>query len=57
MTGMTYTGIHMFGPEKLGGKDNIRVKAEEESRRSGRPYEEVALEVSGSTFSPMWLNT
>ena len=54
---MTYTGIHMFGPEKLGGKDNIRVKAEEESRRSGRPYEEVALEVSGSTFSPMWLNT
>lgn len=34
-----------WGPEKLGGRGNIRVKAEIEAERTGRPYSEVAKEV------------
>lgn len=42
---MTYAGVHIFGPEKLGGKGNIRLKAEEEAQRTGRPYADIVLEV------------
>ena len=42
---MTYAGVHIFGPEKLGGKGNIRLKAEKEAQRTGRPYKDVVLEV------------
>lgn len=37
----------LFGPESLGGKGNIRVKAEEEARRTGREPVDIALEVGG----------
>lgn len=39
--------FHMFGPESLGGRGNVRITAEEEAKRSGRSFNEVALEVSG----------
>ncbi|EIW62965.1 UDP-Glycosyltransferase/glycogen phosphorylase [Trametes versicolor FP-101664 SS1] len=35
----------LFGSESLGGKGNIRVKAEEEARRTGREPVEIALEM------------
>ena len=49
MSAMTYAGITIFGPEKLGGKGNLRVKIEEEVGRTGRPFGDVAVEVCAST--------
>ena len=40
-----YATLYLFGPEHLGGKGNIRQKAEEHARQSGRSIEEVAMEV------------
>ncbi len=42
---MAVAMFYMFGPESMGGRGNFRVKAEEESKRSGRTFKEVALEV------------
>ncbi|PIL32319.1 hypothetical protein GSI_05565 [Ganoderma sinense ZZ0214-1] len=44
-TGMAETTLYLFGPEDIGGRGNIRIRAEEEAKRSGRPYKEVALEI------------
>ena len=38
--------LHLCGPEKYGGKGNIRLKAEEEASRTGKPYEEIAEQVN-----------
>ena len=46
-SGMAAAMFHMFGPESLGGRGNVRITAEEEAKRSGRSFNEVALEVSG----------
>ena len=43
--GMMLAILYLFGPEKYGGMGNIHVKVEEESRRTGRTYDEVAMEV------------
>ncbi|KAI0371038.1 UDP-Glycosyltransferase/glycogen phosphorylase [Pilatotrama ljubarskyi] len=43
---LTYEMFYSWAPEKLGGRGNIRLKVEEEARRSGRPYLEVAGEMS-----------
>ncbi|KAI0745368.1 UDP-Glycosyltransferase/glycogen phosphorylase [Earliella scabrosa] len=47
--GSTYALFHLFGPEHLGGKGNIRIKAEEKALATGRPYNEVALEMASGT--------
>lgn len=48
--------FYMFGPESHGGRGNFRVKIEEEVERSGRTYQEVAVEVGSqvvlNAFSP-----
>ncbi|KAH9925919.1 UDP-Glycosyltransferase/glycogen phosphorylase [Epithele typhae] len=43
--GLTYHILYQFGDAHVGGLGNIRVRAEEESRKSGRPYHEVAMEM------------
>ncbi|KAI0760255.1 UDP-Glycosyltransferase/glycogen phosphorylase [Fomes fomentarius] len=47
--GLTYALINLFAPERYGGRGNLRLKAEEKARLTGRPYEEVAIEL---TFRP-----
>ncbi|KAI0745365.1 UDP-Glycosyltransferase/glycogen phosphorylase [Earliella scabrosa] len=47
--GSTSALFHLFGPENLGGKGNIRIKAEEQARATGRSYEEVAMEMTFGT--------
>ncbi|KAI0760274.1 UDP-Glycosyltransferase/glycogen phosphorylase [Fomes fomentarius] len=44
--GLTYGLINLFGPESYGGRGNLRLKAEEKARLTGRPYEEVAIELT-----------
>ncbi|KAI0356302.1 UDP-Glycosyltransferase/glycogen phosphorylase [Trametes cingulata] len=46
MSGGAMSMFYLFGPEKLGGRGNIRAKAEEEAERTGRSYTEVAIEMS-----------
>ncbi|KAI0674842.1 UDP-Glycosyltransferase/glycogen phosphorylase [Trametes maxima] len=46
MPGSTYNIFHLFGPEKLGGRGAIRIKVEQEAKRSGRPFEEVVWDVA-----------
>ncbi|RPD78353.1 UDP-Glycosyltransferase/glycogen phosphorylase [Lentinus tigrinus ALCF2SS1-7] len=46
LPGLTYAIFHLFGPEKLGGKGNIRVKAEDMAHQTGRPFEEVVQELA-----------
>ncbi len=43
--GSTYAMFYLFGPESLGGKGNIRLKAEEIVRQTGRPFDDVVREV------------
>ena len=43
--GLTYALIQLGGPESMGGKGNIRLKAEERARSTGISFEEAALEV------------
>ena len=43
--GLSYAIFHLFGPENLGGKGNVRLLIEEEVRRTGRSLVEVAQEV------------
>ena len=47
-SGMAAGFLRMFGPENMGGLGNVRIRAEEEAKRSGRPYKEVATEVGSS---------
>ncbi|RDX50057.1 UDP-Glycosyltransferase/glycogen phosphorylase [Lentinus brumalis] len=47
--GLTYAMFHLFGPESLGGRGNVRLKAEEISRQTGRPFGDVVREIA---FSP-----
>ncbi|KAI0779720.1 UDP-Glycosyltransferase/glycogen phosphorylase [Fomes fomentarius] len=47
--GLAYCIFYLFGPESLGGKGNIRVKAEEKARLTGKPYDEIAQ----LTFEPV----
>ena len=42
---MVYAILYLFGPEHMGGKGNIRQRAEEEAQRTGRKFEEAAWEV------------
>ncbi|KAM5530922.1 hypothetical protein V8D89_015412 [Ganoderma adspersum] len=44
-SGMAAAMFHMFGPESIGGRGNVRITAEEEAKRSGRSFNEVALEI------------
>ena len=43
--GLAYAIFYLFGPESLGGKGNLRLKAEEKARASGKTYKEAVLEV------------
>ena len=43
--GSTSPLFHLFGPETLGGKGNLRLKIEEMVRATGRTYAEAAIEV------------
>ena len=45
LAGMVYAILYLFGPEHMGGKGNIRQRAEEEAQRTGRKFEEAAWEV------------
>ncbi|KAI0769595.1 hypothetical protein BD413DRAFT_75482 [Trametes elegans] len=45
----TYTLFHLFGPEKLGGRGNVREKAEEVAKQTGKSFREAVLEIA---FSP-----
>ncbi|TFK89457.1 glycosyltransferase family 1 protein [Polyporus arcularius HHB13444] len=47
--GSTYAMFYLFGPESLGGKGNIRLKAEEIVRQTGRSFDDVVREIA---FSP-----
>ncbi|KAM5530920.1 hypothetical protein V8D89_015410 [Ganoderma adspersum] len=47
--GLTYAMFYLFGPEHLGGKGNVRLLIDEEVRRTGRPFKEVAREL---VFAP-----
>lgn len=42
---LTYEMFWFWGPEKVGGRGNLRVKAEEEARLTGQPYTEVVKKV------------
>ncbi|KAI0823361.1 UDP-Glycosyltransferase/glycogen phosphorylase [Trametes gibbosa] len=44
--GLTYEMFWFWGPENLGGRGNFRLKAEEESRRCGRPYVDIVKELA-----------
>ncbi|KAI0371040.1 UDP-Glycosyltransferase/glycogen phosphorylase [Pilatotrama ljubarskyi] len=46
MSGAAMGIFYLFGPEQLGGRGNIRLKAEEEAKRTGRSFEEIAIEMS-----------
>lgn len=43
--GSTYAVFYLFGPDKLGGRGDIITKVEAEVKRTGRPFEDVAMEV------------
>ncbi|KAI0743896.1 UDP-Glycosyltransferase/glycogen phosphorylase [Daedaleopsis nitida] len=44
--GMTAVIFHFFGPESLGGKGNIRLKAEEQARLTGRSFDDIVKEIA-----------
>ncbi|KAI0368559.1 UDP-Glycosyltransferase/glycogen phosphorylase [Pilatotrama ljubarskyi] len=46
VSGGTCALFYLFGPEKLGGRGNLRLKIEEESKRTGKPFPEVAAELA-----------
>ena len=43
--GLTYIILRLFGPESLGGKGDVRAKAEEEARLTGQSCGEVVMKV------------
>ena len=45
LPGMMCHILHVFGPEKYGGKGNIRIKAEEEAARTGESYDVIVERV------------
>lgn len=42
---LTYEMFWFWGPEKVGGRGNLRVKAEEEARLTGQSYTDVVKKV------------
>ena len=55
LPGMMCHILHVFGPEKYGGKGNIRIKAEEEAARTGECTPSLAPdsdEEEGSLVTP-----
>ena len=44
-TGMTYAGLMTFGPENLGGLGDVHAMVEAEVQRTGRPYQDIAMDV------------
>ncbi|KAI8969573.1 hypothetical protein BD414DRAFT_259276 [Trametes punicea] len=43
--GSTFALLSQFGPERYGGKGNLRLKAEEEAKRTGKSYRDVVVEM------------
>ena len=43
--GLVYALFHLFGPESLGGKGNLRLKAEAEAQQTGKTPKEALLKV------------
>ncbi|KAL7281193.1 hypothetical protein ACG7TL_004501 [Trametes sanguinea] len=48
-SGMTTAAFMLLAPEKYGGPGNIRIKAEAEAAKTGRPYVEIVCDI---LFSP-----
>ncbi|KAI0827302.1 UDP-Glycosyltransferase/glycogen phosphorylase [Trametes gibbosa] len=46
LPGSTYVLFYLFGPEKLGGRGSLSHKIEAEVKRTGRPFEDVAVEMA-----------
>ncbi|KAH9895041.1 UDP-Glycosyltransferase/glycogen phosphorylase [Cubamyces lactineus] len=44
--GLSYDLFYLWGSEKVGGKGNFRLKAEEEAHRTGQPYEEIVSKLA-----------
>ncbi|OJT07393.1 UDP-glycosyltransferase 87A1 [Trametes pubescens] len=44
-----YSGFYLFGPESLGGRGNLLIKAEEEAATTGKPFDVAAAEVFSKT--------
>ncbi|KAH9847629.1 UDP-Glycosyltransferase/glycogen phosphorylase [Lenzites betulinus] len=42
-SGLTAAMFHLFGPQEYCGKGNVRVRAEEEARRTGVPFADIIL--------------
>lgn len=41
-----YSGLYLFGPESLGGRGSLLVKAEQEAATTGKPFDVAAAEVN-----------
>ncbi|KAI0633619.1 UDP-Glycosyltransferase/glycogen phosphorylase [Trametes polyzona] len=46
MSGATIAFFHLFGPESLGGRGSLIAKVEEEVKKSGRPFDDVCVDVA-----------
>ncbi|EIW63015.1 UDP-Glycosyltransferase/glycogen phosphorylase [Trametes versicolor FP-101664 SS1] len=44
-SGLTAAMFHLFGPEELGGKGNVRARAEEEARQTGVSLTDIIMRV------------
>ncbi|KAI0775764.1 UDP-Glycosyltransferase/glycogen phosphorylase [Trametes elegans] len=40
-----YSGFYLFGPESLGGRGNLLLKADEDAAKTGKPFDVAAAEV------------
>ncbi|KAI0644656.1 UDP-Glycosyltransferase/glycogen phosphorylase [Trametes meyenii] len=49
MGGSTYGIFYLFGPENIGGRGNLHIKAEQEAQKTGRSYDDIVWELA---FSP-----
>lgn len=41
-----YSGLYLFGPQSLGGRGSLLVRAKEEAETTGKPFDVAAAEVS-----------
>ncbi|KAI0644664.1 UDP-Glycosyltransferase/glycogen phosphorylase [Trametes meyenii] len=48
MGGSTYGIFYLFGPENMGGRGNLHVKAEQEAQKTGRPYDDIVWELAST---------
>ncbi|KAI0743908.1 UDP-Glycosyltransferase/glycogen phosphorylase [Daedaleopsis nitida] len=48
--GLTYAVFYLFGPESMGGKGNVRLKAEEKARLTGKSFRDAVKEL---VFEPV----